>query len=183
MARPTTTLTLGVILLASACGGPVPLVGDFTSEVVQRNSCRLVGDDDRERCVRDEVITTQRVTLREDDFDRVWIIGLTLEGQQDRRLLGTRDSEGGFLFDYESRTTNSETGCTLTTQLLLSLSVDEGVAEERVGADPCVPLLGRETRRSITSEACDTVNVPAARIERISRRRWEPSPSCGQDAE
>jgi hypothetical protein len=181
MRHLTTALVLGALAMTSACGGEVPLVGDFTSEVVQRNSCRLVGDDDRERCVRDEVITTQRVTLREDDFDRVWIIGLTVEGENDRRVLGTRDSEGGFLFDYETRQVNSDTGCTLTTQLLLSLAIDSGVAEERIGADPCVPLLGRETRRSITSAACDTVNVPPARIERISRRRWEPSPTCGDE--
>ena len=170
-----------VLLPLVGCGDELPLIGDFTSEIVQRDSCRLVGDDDRERCVRDEIITTQRVTLLEDDFDRVWIIGLDLEGEQDRRVLGTRDSQGGFLFEYESRETNSDTGCSLTTTLLMSLAIDDSADEALVGVDPCIPLIGRETRRSITSVECDSVNVPPARIERITRRRWEPSPTCGDE--
>lgn len=177
--QPLLLAALSLGLLGAACGGEPNLVGDFTSNVVQRDSCRLVGDEDRERCVRDESVSTQRVTLIEDSFDRVWIVGLTLEGEQDRRVLGTRDTEGGFLFEYTSRTLNQDSGCELTTELLLSLYIDESVSTERIGADPCVPLLGRETRRSITSEACDLINDPPSRIERISRRRWEASPGCG----
>lgn len=174
-----TGLTLAAACLG--CGGDPPLLGEFTSDIVQLNSCRLVGDDDRERCVRDEVTSTLRTTLVEDDLDRVWLIGVPREGEDDRRLLGTRDSEGGFLFYDETISDNADNECTLTTEILLTLAVEEGASPEAVGTDPCVALVGRETRTVTSSEGCDGVNDPPARIERISRRRWEPSASCGMD--
>lgn len=175
-------LGVGLGLFGVACGGEPPLVAEFTSDVVQLDTCRLVGDDDRERCVRDEVTSTLKVTVIEDDFDRLWLLGVPREGEDDRRILGTRDSAGGFLFEERTGTENAETGCDLDTHIQLSLSIDPDATAEQIGADPCVALLGRETRTVTTSAGCDDINDPPARIVRINRRRWEPAGDCGMDA-
>lgn len=170
---------LAALLFVVACGGPEDLlVATFTSDVVQRDTCRILGDDDRELCSRDESVSRLTVNLVEDDDDRVWISGIALEGESDRRLLGTRDAEGGFLFVDETRETNTATSCTFTRTLLLSLKIEEGVTEEQAATDVCTALVGRETRTFATSVECDDVNEPPVAITRIQRRRWEPAVDC-----
>ena len=59
------------------------LVAEFTSEVVQLDACRVVGDGP-ETCTRAEARSLLRVTLAEIEDDRVWLHGLPAGGQQPR---------------------------------------------------------------------------------------------------
>lgn len=172
-------LLVGLLTLPAACGGsPDESVATFTSEIVQRESCRITGEGDREVCTRDVVTTRVRVTVIEDREQRVWLNGVTRQGAPGRTLLGTRDQLGGYLFFDEVVRTNAESGCVLTESLTLSLKVDEGAAAEDVGVDDCVALVGREQRVTTTSPECDTVNDPPQQIQRILRRRWQPADNC-----
>ena len=169
---------------AAGGGGEEQFVATFTSDVVQRNTCRILGtDNDRELCVRDESISRFRVDIIEDEFDRAWIIGVPRDGASDRRMLGTRDAQDGWLFIEETRQTNEATLCALESRVELSLWVDEDADPEVVGVDPCIALLGRETRTLKTSKECDTVNDPPVEITRITRRRWERAIDCRPAAE
>jgi hypothetical protein len=170
-----------LLLLLAACGGPEDTVATFTSDVVQRESCRVTGEEGREACSRELVETRVRVSLIEDDEQRVWLSGLARQGTPGRSLLGTRDQLGGYLLSDERVQTNTNSGCVLTERLLLSLRVDQEAALDDVGVDPCVALVGRETRTTTTSAACDEVNDPPQQIQRIVRRRWEPAEGCGLD--
>lgn len=154
-----------------------PLVGTFTSEVVQRDTCRVVGDGP-ETCTRDEGLSLLRVTLVEVDDGRIWLHGLPHDGDPDTSVLGTRDAEGGFLFVTETVQRNAETGCVLTSRRELALRVDEGALAEAVGEDPCVPLIGRETESTTTSAPCDAIHDPPEQIVRIARRRWQKPLEC-----
>ena len=173
----------GFTLVVGACGPEEEerLVGTFTSDIVQRDTCRVTGDSDRESCVRDEALTRLRVSIIEDDFDRAWLLGVTREGESDRRILGTRDRLGGFLFVERSAQVNEQSGCRFDRDIELSLRIDEGASRDRVGIDPCVPLIGRELRTFTTSAECDDINDPPEKIQRINRRRWEPAASCGAE--
>jgi hypothetical protein len=182
MMRRLLLSTLGLLALA-ACGGPQDSVATFTSDVVQRETCRVVGEG-RESCTREEVTLRLRVTLIEDALDRVWMTGINREGNPDRAILGTRDSEDGYLFEDEQTQTNANSGCVLTDHILLSLRVPDEVDASQVGLDDCLPLVGRETRTTTTSPECDQVNDPPQRIQRIQRRRWQEAAGCeGASAE
>lgn len=163
------------------CGSPEEaFVATFTSDVIQLNTCRSI-DGSTETCVEDEFQKRYRVTLMEDEEQRVWISGIQRGDGSDRRMLGTRDSQGGFLFTEETTQKNLDSQCTLTTQVSISLAIDEDATEEQIGTDPCVALVGRETKKTITSTECDDINDPAQEITRINRRRWEKAVDCGDD--
>lgn len=172
-------LALSLLVGAGSCAKE-PLVATFTSEVVQRDSCRVVGDGP-ETCTRDEGLALLRVTLVELDDGRVWLHGVPSGGDPDTSILGTRDAEGGFLFYAEQEQENAETGCVLTTTKELALAVDENVTEASVGTDPCVPLVGREIETTTTSAACDDVHDPPQAIVRVARRRWQAPTECAAD--
>lgn len=168
-----------VVLLASACGGdPAETMATFTSDVVQRETCRVTGDGEREVCTREVSTTRVRVTVIEDRERRVWMSGLTRRGSPGRSLLGTRDQLGGYLFYDEVVQTNERSGCVLTESLTLSLQVDEDAEAGDVGVDDCVALVGRENRFTTTSPECDTVNDPPREITRVVRRRWQRADGC-----
>jgi hypothetical protein len=174
--------TVAVVVAATACAPQDErLVATLTSDVVQRDTCRILGDSDRELCTRDESIQRLTVSLIEDAHDRVWLSGIVLEGESDRRVLGTRDSEGGFLFVEKTVETNTTSGCTFTRNLLLSLKFEEGVSEEQAMSDVCSALVGRELRTFTTSLECDDINNPPIEITRINRRRWEPALDCASE--
>jgi hypothetical protein len=179
IARVLVVVALGS---AGACGpAEEPLIATFTSDVVQRDTCRTQGDDERELCVRDESVQRLTVDLIEDDRDRVWISGIPIEGESDRRLLGTRDDEGGFLFIQETFEENDLNGCRFDRFLQLSLRLPDGVSEAAARDDTCTALVGRELRTFTTSDSCDDVNDPPVEITRIQRKRWEPALDCGED--
>lgn len=179
MRRHRLSALFGLLLAAaSGCGGDEERVATFTSDVVQRESCRVTGEGS-ESCTRDEVTLRLRVTLVEDELDRATLLGIPRGGGSDRGLLGTLDSQGGYLFSDERVQRNAATGCVLTERLLLSLRVDEEAEPEAIGADDCVALVGRETRSTLTSAECDDVNDPPQPVERIVRRRWQPAVGCG----
>lgn len=170
-----------VVVPPSACGGdPEETIATFTSDVVQRETCRIIGDSDREACTREVTTTRVRVTLVEDREQRVWLNGITRQGAPGRTLLGTRDQLGGYLFFDEVVQTNVNNGCVLTESLTLSLKVEEGADEADVGVDDCVALVGRESRVTVTSAECDAVNDPPQEITRVVRRRWQPADGCRQ---
>jgi|GEM_PF-1045392 len=164
--------------LGTGCGGDGDrVVGEFTSSVVQRNSCKVTGDAP-ESCVRDDRESRLRVSLVEDEFDRVWISGIEVGGLPNGRVLGTRDINGDFLFYDFLQQENAESGCVLTQEITLSLGIDPLAAPDAIGTDPCVALIGRETRTTTTSLECDDVNDPPLQVQRIVRRRWEPPAAC-----
>jgi hypothetical protein len=164
--------------LASCGGEPEETAAVFTSDVVQRETCRVTGDEGREVCTRENVTQRLRVTLVEDAFERVWLTGIQREGNPERTILGTRDALGGYLFEDVITQSNSESGCTRVDDLLISLRLEEDVDPARVGTDDCVALVGRETRTTTTSPECDDVNDPPQQVQRIVRRRWEPAAGC-----
>jgi hypothetical protein len=169
-------------LVAASCGGdPDETIATFTSDVMQREICRVTGDSEREACTREIMTQRVRVTLLEDKQQRVWLTGLTRQSTPGRSLLGTRDQLGGYLFYDERVQTNANTGCVLTEELTLALQVDPEADAEAIGADDCIALVGRETRVTTTSPECDDVNDPAQQLQRIVRRRWERAPGCSSD--
>lgn len=180
--RPAALLlaSLTGVPLAS-CGPPAPFVATFTSEVVQRESCRRLGDATRESCTRDELVQELRVSLIEDEGERALLAGVPREGDSDRALVGTRDSAGGWLFIDERVQRNEASGCTLTERIQLSLRVSPDAPEDDIGLDECIALVGREERTFATSAACDNVGDPPQAAVRILRRRWQDSSRCGAD--
>ncbi len=159
------------------CGDNEQVVGQFTSQVVQRNTCKISGDTP-ESCLREDSTSRIRVTLLEDAFDRVWLSGIEVGGSPGGRILGTRDINGDFLFYDEVVQTNTESDCTLTQESIFSLSVDPTAEASLIGTDPCIALLGREERLTTSSAECDDVNDPPVQIQRIIRRRWEAPVLC-----
>lgn len=182
--RSSSTLSLVAAAIfaisAAGCGGEEESAATFTSQVVQRNTCRVTGDQP-EACFREDVTLRVRVSVIEDAFDRVWLSGITRGGELDTRILGTLDAEGGYLFANRIVNLNEETGCRLTDTIELTLRVDEEAAAEEIGVDPCVALVGREVRTSTTSAACDDINDPPVPVTRIVRRRWERPGTCSAD--
>ena len=182
MSRVVSLLSLGLLVATVGCGPEEGLLlATFTSDVIQLDTCRLVEGEDRELCTREDVSLRLRVTLIEEADDRVWIQGVPIDGENDRRILGTRDSEGGFLFSHRITRENQTSGCTIETELSLALRIDAEASAETIGVDDCVPLLGREERRVHTTLECDDVNDPQEAQTRIIRRRWERAPLCGDD--
>lgn len=174
---PLRALSMTLCATLSACGGTAPLSASFTSEVVQRESCRVVGDG-TEACTRDEVTLRLRATLVADELDRAFLYGVPRGGGSDRAILGSLDSQGGWLFEDERVQENERTGCALTERLSLSLRIEDGVDPALLGIDACVALVGREVRQTIASAPCDEVNDPPAEVTRLVRRRWQPAPGC-----
>ncbi len=180
---PSTLVVLAVSLLATAlggCGGEPETAATFTSQVVQRNTCRITGDQ-AEACFREDVTLRVRVSIIEDEFDRAWLSGISQDGEPDTRILGSLDAEGGYLFATNVVNVNAESGCRLSETVELTLRVDDEAAVEDVGVDPCVALVGREVRTSSTSAACDDINDPPVPVTRIVRRRWERPGACSAD--
>ncbi len=164
-----------VVVTASLFGAgcaPEPIIGTFTSQVVQLETCRSVGDAP-EGCARDEAIAALRVDIVEADENTFWLYGLTRGGVDDRAVLGTRDAQGGFLFVDESSQADRNTGCALTNTLELSLAVEPGRLKD-VGNDDCIALVGRQIETTATTAQCDTASVPPQPVVRIVRERWEP---------
>jgi hypothetical protein len=163
---------------STGCGDP-PLVATFTSQVVQHDTCRTVGAQP-ETCTRDEGVSLLRVTLVEEDDDRVWIHGVPNGSEPDTSILGTRTQDDGFVFLVEEEQVNGETGCVLKTTKQLSLAVDEAATKEQIGADACIALLGREVEVVSTSPECDEIHDPPESIQRVARRRWEKPLDCAE---
>ena len=174
-------MALGALLTLalSSCADPLFEV-TFTSRIVQLETCRVVGDGS-EGCVRTEQFAERRLDLVEAEAGTFWLYGLPRDGVPDRAILGSQDSEGGFLFVDERRQENSVSGCVLTTRTTISLKIDVDGADD-VGVDPCVALVGRSVDTVTASPACDT-NIPAQQVMQIVRRRFEPlgpESTCGE---
>lgn len=168
-----------ILILALCACGDAPLHGTFTSRVVQFEVCTTLGDRP-ETCQRAETLLDLQVELRELEDESAWLTGVPRSGVSNRALLGTRDAEGGFLFVEELSRANSDTGCSVTERIELSLSIDPEADPATVGTDPCVALVGREYVVTTSSPGCDAVNEPPLEETRIARRRWQPPPSCGE---
>lgn len=177
---PKNPVLLGPVLVVltlgfSGCGGDERLVATFTSRVVQLDSCRKVGDRP-ETCTESELFADVSVDLVEASDDTFWLYGVMRDGVNDRAILGSRDSVGGFLFVDERQRVNTETGCTLEQRVSISLRYPDGVTDNNAADDPCAGLVGRQLETSTSSAACDTVNVPALPVQEVSRKRWEAVP-------
>lgn len=162
----------------AGCGGGDGFFATFTSEVVQRESCRLVGESATESCTRDEVTLELRVDLVEDDQGRAQLVGIPLDGDPGRVVVGTKASDGGWIFISERTQTNDASGCVLQDRLELYLRLEDNVSADDVADDACAPLVGREIRFTHTNAACDEVNDPPQDIQRVLRRRWQRSARC-----
>lgn len=181
LCRPRSGVAAAVsfLVICTGCGGPAStFIGTFTSEVVQRESCRRTDENPAELCTRDEMSMTLRVTLVEDEQQRIRLRGIARAGVNDRTLWGTLDSTDGYYFVDERRLRNEGTGCVLTESIELSLRIDAEADPEQVGVDECIALVGRETRKTVTSAECDAVNDPPKAMERVVRRRWQRAASC-----
>lgn len=158
------------VLGVAGCGGEPLLVATFTSRIVQLDACRTVGEG-TEGCVRREQFTERRLDLVEVEPGLFWLYGLPRDGVNDRAILGSRDSEGGFLFVDERTQTNSVSGCELVTRVTVNVAIEPERSTE-VGTDPCIALVGRAVETVVASPACDT-NVPAQQVVQTVRRRFE----------
>lgn len=181
MSHRLVSLGLAPIVMGAlaACGGEPLLIAAFTSRIVQLDACRIVGDGS-EGCVRSEQIAERRLDLVEVEPGLFWLYGLPRDGVPDRAILGSRDSEGGYLFVDERIQENSVSGCSLTTRTSVNLAIDPERAAD-AGVDPCVALVGRSVDTVVASPACDT-NVPAQQVVQTVRRRFEPlgpESACG----
>ena len=176
----TTGAIVAVLALAASCG-PEPLAAAFTSRVVQREVCRVIGTRP-EVCTREEATIDLRVRLVEREDERLWLYGIPRNGVSDRAIFGTRDSRDGFLFAdsvvQEVLSEDGGSGCVLTEQLEISIAIEESALPEAIGTDPCVALVGRETEVTVTSLECDTVNEPPLPSTLTARRRWEKPLEC-----
>lgn len=179
MSRRLAPLSFVSLAGLASCGGEPLLVATFTSRIVQLDACRIVGEGS-EGCVRREEIAERRLDLVEVEPGLFWLYGLPRDGVTDRAILGSRDSEGGFLFVDERTQTNTVTGCELVTRVSVNVAIDPERAAE-VGTDTCVALVGRSVETVVASPACDT-NVPAQQVVQTVRRRFEPvdaDSTCG----
>jgi hypothetical protein len=164
------------VLGPSGCA-PAPLNAAFTSRVLQREACRVLGDRP-EVCTREEAATDIRVRLVERDDGLIWLHGVPRGSAGDRSLLGTRDDDGGFLFTDLIVQENDISSCALADRLEISIAIDPAADPALIGDNACVALLGRETRVTTSSAGCDLVNNPPLASQLIQRRRWEAPPTC-----
>lgn len=171
-------LTAFGIAVGLGCG-PSTTYTNFTSTAVQFNDCKIVGNSP-EVCTRNEVSGVMSLQLVENNDGVLLLHGYSSGDGVERQLVGSYDSEDGYLFVEKAQQVNSNTGCILDERLELSLHIDENAPASLIGTDACVALVGRETRTSITSEQCDTINTPPQKITRIVRRRWQADAECGQ---
>lgn len=182
MKQRLSLLGAGVVVgsvVVGGCGDPL-LSASFTSEIVQLDTCRRVGDAD-EGCARSEQIAERELELVEVEPDVLWLYGVVREGVADRAILGTRDVAGDFVFIDERTQTDASTGCVVVTRIELRLGVEEG-RDADVGVDPCVALVGRSVDTISSSLACDSTNVPAQPTVQTIRRRYQPldpTSTCG----
>src|SRR5688500_16201619 len=163
--------------VASIGCGQEPVNASFTSRVVQRDICRVVGGRP-EVCEREEASLDVKVQIVELEDDHVWLYGIPRNGASDRAIFGTRDSRGSFLFVDELEQENENSGCILRNELEISIAIEEGAPAESIGVDPCLSLVGRETETTFSSAGCDDVNVPPLDSTLTARRRWEKPPEC-----
>jgi hypothetical protein len=172
-------LVVAAAFAFTGCGDEL-LTAQFTSQVVQLETCRAVGSG-AEGCTRNEQFAERRLDLVEVKPDVFWLYGVVRDGVTDQALLGARDTAGGFYFVDERSTTNSETGCVQVVRVEVSLQVEEG-RDDEVGSNPCVSLVGRSVDTTSLSAECDTTNLPAQPVVQTVRRRYEPldaSSTCG----
>ena len=167
---------LPLVALSLGCG-PDLLVGTFTSDVVQRRSCETIGERP-ESCTRNEITNQVRVSLIEGEDERVTLVGVPLLGLSDRTVHGTRDNQGGFLFENVQRSENTSSGCTVVRTTTFSLQIGK-LPEGSTSDEVCVPLEGRETQVTEVSAECDDVRAEPLAEVRTLRRRWERSITCG----
>lgn len=168
---------LSVASLVTAACGEEPINASFTSRVVQRDVCRVVGARP-EVCERDEASLDVKVQLVELEDDHVWLYGIPRNGASDRAIFGTRDSRGGFLFVDEVVQENTNSGCVLRNRLEISIAIEDTAPADSIGVDPCISLVGRETEVTFSSAGCDDINVPPLDSTLTARRRWEKPPEC-----
>jgi hypothetical protein len=159
-----------------ACGEPPPFVSDVYVRVEQLETCKVVGDRS-EQCVQQESTADRLVSLREDSEDRAWIFGVRLNGLDNRTLLGSVASDGGWVFYSETTEVNSVTACTIRREKTLSLALPDGKTRDDVVADACVGLTGREIDVVSLTAGCDTLNDPPLAEVRTEQRRWRPVPA------
>lgn len=164
------------VVLSVGCGRE-PINASFTSRVVQRDVCRVVGGRP-EVCEREEASLDVKVQIVEREDDHAWLYGIPRNGASDRAIFGTRDSLDGFLFTDEIEQENSNSGCLLRNSLTISVAIEESAPLESIGVDPCISLVGRETEVTFSSAGCDDVNVPPLDSTLTARRRWEKPPEC-----
>ncbi len=162
---------MAVLLALCGCGGEDLLRAQFTSQVVQLETCRTVGTGE-EGCTRNEQFAERRLDLVEVEPDVLWLYGVVRDGATDRAVLGARDIAGGFYFVDERTTTNAETGCVQVARIEVSLQIEDG-RDDDVGRDPCVSLVGRSVDTISLSAGCDTTNLPAQPVVQTVRRRYE----------
>ncbi|MBL92706.1 MAG: hypothetical protein CMH56_12950 [Myxococcales bacterium] len=184
MMKITFSLLIFVLL---GCGSDIGHEATFTSLVVQREVCTLALADDEssddsedaaepeEECERYEINTVLRYQIIEDTEKRVWIKGWSINGSTHRNWLGTRDSDGGFLFERSTTTENEGTGCVKTESQTLSLQFPYGMAGYEDADDVCDHLEGRETITVTTTAGC---NESGPGTVRTVRKRWEEDPTC-----
>jgi hypothetical protein len=175
------------ILSLLGCGPGESYDATFTSLVVQREICTMAladessSDDDEnasepeETCDRYEVNTVLRYQIIEDAQKQVWIKGWAINGSTHRNWLGTRDAEGGFLFERNTSTENEGTGCIKSESQVLSLHFPYGMEGYDDADDVCDHLEGRETITVTTSAGC---NESGPGTVRTIRKRWEEDPTC-----
>lgn len=163
-------------LVMSSCGEE-PINASFTSRVVQRDVCRVVGARP-EVCEREEASLDVRVQIVELEDDHAWLYGIPRNGASDRAIFGTRDSRGGFLFVDEVVQENTNSGCVLRNRLEISIAIEDTAPAESIGVDPCISLVGRETEVTFSAAGCDDINVPPLDSTLTARRRWEKPPEC-----
>jgi hypothetical protein len=158
----------------AGCGDDTEKMAHFKSQVIQMDRCERK-DDGPETCVVQETVRQLQLTLVEDPEARAWLHGVVRDGQSNRTILGTRDSQGGYLFYAESTQDNAKSECRLTQKHLLSVAAEEGVDPFAEEADPCQALVGREVRTTVSSAECSETGE---KVERIQRARWEAVPGC-----
>lgn len=167
--------------LSSACGGEELLSAAFTSRIVQLETCRAVGGG-AEGCSRTEQFAERNLELVEVEPDVLWLYGVPRDGVADRAIIGTRDTQNGFLFVDERTQTDTATTCEVVTRVEISLQIEVG-READVGVDSCVALVGRSVDTISSSIGCDSTGVPAQAVVQTVRRRYEPidaASTCGQ---
>ncbi len=170
---------LGV--LAAGCA-PERLIATFTSRVVQLETCKSIADGP-EGCTKEELTSELRNDVVEADDDTFWLYGLPRGGVADRAVLGTHDTQGGFLFVDATTQSDRSSGCVLKNRLELSLIIPVDRIDD-VGIDDCVSLVGRQIETTTTTAECDQTSVPPQPLTRTVRRRWEPlsaTTTCGQE--
>ena len=110
-----------------------------------------------------------------DNQDRAWLSGLDIDGAQNRKVLGTLDALGGYVFLIKLERENIETGCKMEKQHLIQVKLPAALESLSEASSSCSPLIGRETVWVTTNWECEETGEGKIRT---SRRRWEENPTC-----